>query len=491
MQAVYINSQIPEQEAKRRYKFPENLMMENAAAALESKVYEAARKTDKSDTYKETKVLIVCGSGNNGGDGLALSRRLSAALPLEVYLVSQPKTSEAQLQHQMALAAGITFLQEFPQNLNQYSIIVDCILGTGFSGELRPNIAQIIEKLNKTDSIKIACDVPTAFAFKADYTVTMGALKLCLFTDTARNFCGEITTANLGISSTKFKECAQPDAYLIQKQDIRLPFRTNKAAHKGNFGHTAVFAGEKSGAGIIAATAALNFGSGLVTLVKTENSNLEQFKINPELMINNQIPANTSCVLIGCGLGLPSEITINQFENWFYSAKNPACVLDADLFNYKALPSLLDRLNQVQDCKIILTPHPKELKTLYEMLFPDEQKLSISQICDSRLSIGKKITEKYKHVTVIMKSAVTCIAEAKNDGGRYFVCASGAQSLAKSGSGDVLAGLTASLLAQNYSSTDTAITAAYIHGAAGKTFFNGEDFSLTPQKLIDSLKNFN
>lgn len=489
MKAVFSDSQKVEKEAKSRYAFPEFIMMENAAAALEAAIPQFSP------------VLILCGSGNNGGDGYALARRISGKIPCEIFAIKAPKTEEAINQRKMAQAAGVPILTDLPpdQKLSSYGVIVDCILGTGFSGELKEPLAGIIEKVNKLPAYKISCDIPSGLRFKADLTVTMGCLKTALFNDKAKDLCGKIEVADLGIAAENFQACGSPDAFLIEKADIKLPWRKNKAAHKGTYGHTALFAGEKSGAGILAAEAALNFGSGLVTLVKTENSNLSQFKISPELMISEQIPANTTCVLIGSGLGKveahaqrlpPTPVckALEKVKTWFASAKTPACLFDADLFSWKEFPAFLDQLHSARpEGKIILTPHLKELKTFCDSAFPDEDALTVAELtqAEKRIETGKKICKRFPGVTLIMKSANTFIAHEDD----IYICDAGSPSLAKAGSGDVLAGMTAALLAQGYTARDAAITAVYTHAAAGQTFSKGEGYDLTPEKLIEAAKH--
>ncbi|MBQ7753449.1 MAG: NAD(P)H-hydrate epimerase [Treponema sp.] len=526
MKAVFSDSQSVEKEAKARYAFPEFVMMENAAAAMEAEVLKAICRDESDSTHASApcpRVLIICGSGNNGGDGYALARRLCGKIPCDIFAIKAPKTEEAIAQRKMAESTGVPIFTEIPadEKLSSYSVIVDCILGTGFSGELKEPLAGIIEKVNSLPAYKLACDIPTGLHFNADLTITMGCLKTALFSDPAKDLCGTIQVADLGITPAKFEACGRPDAFLIEKDDIKLPWRKNKASHKGSYGHTAVFAGEKSGAGILAASAALNFGSGLVTLVKTENSNLQQFKISPELMINDKIPANTTCVLIGSGLGgistltasparevppAPAQKALDQVKAWFRSAKAPACLFDADLFSWKELPAFLDELgNSRPEGKIILTPHLKELKSFCDFAFPGEAPVTIAELtqAEKRIEIGKKICQRFPGITLIMKSANTFIAareggtasmkgttvstEEGTSNVQVCICDAGAPSLAKAGSGDVLAGMTAALLAQGYTARDAAITAVYAHALAGSSFANGEDWGLTAEKLITKL----
>ena len=516
MQKVFASPSELEKSVKEALHIPPFLMMENAAAALENAVRNAVKELfpKTSETFSKTshskkltskaeskaKILIVCGSGNNGGDGYALARRIFCDFDCTLAAVSEPKTEEAIIQRDMAVLAGVRVLKELPpqKDLDFFDITVDCILGTGFSGTLREGTLKIIEKLNSLSSYKISCDVPSGFAFKADCTLTMGTLKTELFSDRGKEFSGSIIPVDLGIPKNVFESYGKPDAFLIEKEDIKLPFRKNMASHKGNFGHSSVFAGEKSGAGIIAASAALSFGSGLSSIIPTENSNLSQFKISPELMISPSIPKNATAILIGSGLGKEKDFqnAVNEFSSWFCAAKNPYCVIDADMFYYKDFPSLLEKLNSLPSSRIILTPHPKELKALYQSLFPNEPELSIAEISDSRISIGKKICSRFLNVTLVMKSANTFIASAKKDCHsnkrevEIYICSEGFPSLAKGGSGDVLAGMCLSLLAQGYSAKDAAITAVYTHGAASRKFSGGSGFDLTPEKLINEIREF-
>ena len=495
MKAVYHNSSIAEKEAKSRYFFPENIMMENAAAALEKQIedYVAAfTNCDSCDSSIGTKcdsaapskinVLILSGSGNNGADGIALARRIYGKFNPSVILFGEPKTLEAQTQLKMALAVGVPVAkysengdENYADLIQSSAIIVDCIFGTGFHGDLPSNIKSVLEKVNKCCAYKIACDIPSGLFFNADVTVTMGALKSILFTDKAKEVVGKIKVADLGISSSIFEQCASPDAFLIEKTDVKLPFRTKKSSHKGTYGHTVVISGQKSGAAIIASQAALNFGSGLTTIVKTENSNLEQFKISPELMISTSIPKNATAILIGPGLGSPCKELLEQIKNF------PAVVLDADILTFSEFKPFLDELCDSDVQKIILTPHPKELACIYNAL--GFEKISAVQAAENRFEIAEKILQKYPKLTLVLKSANTLIAE-----NNFYIVDAGTQALAKGGSGDVLAGMTASLLAQGYSAKDAAITAVYAHAIASKNFCDGTGWDLSPQSLIEQIK---
>lgn len=495
MKAVYINSAIPEKEAKRRFCFPENIMMENAAAALEKEVL----------SFEPKNVIVFCGRGNNGGDGYALSRRIFGKVK-NVLVVSfgEPATEEAALQKKMCLSVGvrITDAEEWSGivqdslNLSSFDVIVDCIFGTGFHGELPQNVKAALEWANVQPAARIACDVPSGMCFAADKTVTMGALKKILYEDRSKDFVGEIVTAGLGISSEIFESCAAPDAYIIEENDVKLPLRTKKSVHKGDFGHVCVVLGEKAGAGIIAGTAALRFGAGFATVLQNEFS-ARNFAMSPELMVSENFPEKITAVLIGSGLGRSeaAETAVQRAVDFVLNMENPAIVLDADFFYSRNIAFALEKLNSLKNARVILTPHPKELCALVNALnlkienLPPEKneesggKYSLSDVVNFRFEFGKSFSVKFPNIALVAKGANTYIFCGKET----FICDKGENSLAKAGSGDVLAGLCAALLAQGYSARDAALTAVYAHASASKKF--EYNFECTPFGLIGRISD--
>ena len=507
MKAVYINSGIVEKEAKSRFCFPENIMMENAAAALEKEVLISSPEI----------VLILCGAGNNGGDGYVLSRRIYGKVK-NVFVVAfgEPKTEEAVLQRKMAFSVGVKIFKETEwfsgfwktYEFSASDVIVDCIFGTGFHGGLPENVMAALEWCNGLDVVRVACDVPSGMKFIARKTVTMGALKKILYEDSAKDFVGEVVVADLGISSSVFESCAEPDAYLIEENDVKFPFRTKKSVHKGDFGHACVVLGEKLGAGIIAGTAALRFGAGFVSVLKNRFA-AQDFAMSPELMVSEEFPEKTTAVLLGSGLGCSenAENLVQKTVDFVCRMKNPAVVLDADFFYSRNLSSILEKLNSLPDARVILTPHPKELcelvnslnlklekqELLHEKLLPQTEKneknekdaglekISLSEVVKNRFEFSADFFKKFPNLTLIAKGADTYIFSEKS----AFICDKGTNSLAKAGSGDVLAGLCVSLLAQGYSAKDAAVTSVYAHAAAGAKF--EYNFECTPLELIKKL----
>ncbi len=158
--------------------------------------------------------------------------------------------------------------------IRDVDIVVDAIFGAGLNRVLSTDIATVVSRLNSLKSFKIACDIPSGIdsggrvgnvAFRADVTITMGALKESLYLDEAKDYVGEIICANLGVDRTIYE--MDSNSYLLDDGDFRIPFRNKKSSHKGTFGHCAIFCGDKEGAGIISAMSATRFGAGLTTII--------------------------------------------------------------------------------------------------------------------------------------------------------------------------------------------------------------------------------
>lgn len=511
MKKVFENPSELENLAKQELSISPFLMMENAARFLSDFIINIIKKG------KISQIVILCGKGNNGGDGFALARLLRTAyenLSVTILVPQMPVSAEAKTQFEMCQKLAvqtvfndkiITFLQNLEANSQKPDffyetqetqvsyIIVDCLFGIGFHGELSKEFVQIFDILNKIKAVKIACDIPSALYFQSDFTITMGAHKTVLFSDKAKAVCGKIIQAPLGIPPKVFESFLPPVAFLLEMCDAKFPFRKNKSAHKGTYGHTAVIACQKSGAAILAATSALNFGSGLSSLVKTSFSDLEQFKISAELMINCSIPDKTTAVILGPGF-CEDENSISIFDEvleWFNTTENPAILLDAGVFGCRNFISFLTKLNSVLNAKIVLTPHLLEMslflhqtKDAFPEKFQDfeDNDFSVQVLANDsnkKIALSKRLMQIFPNVTIVIKSANTFIATEN----QVFICDEGRQNLAKGGSGDVLAGLIGSLLAQKYSAKEAAVTGVWAHANASKRF-GEEAYDLTPEKLI-------
>ena len=592
--------------ARDAYGLTEDIMMENAAAALERQGSDHFFSPDNKYINRPC-VLILAGGGNNGADGYALARRIvQHKIDVAVCQVYEPKSAMCVLQADRAKKAGAIFIN--PYDLDEWierasfdlRVVYDCVFGSGFHGTLDAMAAAVIASANKIDgAYKIACDLPTgcgasdckaasdsgidkncsqdhnaaaesfghannslqgqnAAAFRADTTVTMGALKLALYSDAAKDACGKIVVADLGVSRSNFESAASavcspandsdgdkdysqdqnavreqkaskaqnaaaalPCAQLLEPADARLPLREKKQnSHKGTYGHTAIFAGTKPGAAVIAGHAALKFGSGLASLVpvvgKINFENVADF----ELMVADTVPKNATALVAGPGLGRPDDFglagncppdqeaagsfgparafgtdknslqtkeaaasTDSSLATVFDALKSSSMplVLDADIFYCPQIKDLLAKKKNV-----VLTPHPKEFAALLKNLGMGE--CAVAQVVERRLELAKEFCAAFPGATLLLKGANVLIASKLQgeEEPRVYINALGTSALAKGGSGDVLAGMIAALLAQGYLPLEAAVTASIAHASASHAF-DGKDYSLTPFDLIDAI----
>jgi hydroxyethylthiazole kinase-like uncharacterized protein yjeF len=439
----------------------EYILMENAAKAMYNEIKQKGFKS----------VLVISGGGNNGADGIALARMLLGEVDVELFLPMELKSKMAKFQFEIYKNYGGKYFN-VPQETKQYECYVDAIFGSGLKRELSPKINKIIKVINRRSGFKIACDVPTGIdekgmkrgeVFEANLTVTMGALKLSMFSDFSKDFVGDVKIANLGISFLNYTK--KSDYYLLEKADMHLPIRDKKNSHKGKFGHLGVLVGEKCGAGIISALAGLRFGAGLVSVVTKEKNNIPY-----ELMQAKSIDERFSAISFGQGMGSFYDNELKKLIN----LKIPK-VVDADMFYKKEILGFLDKFT-------VFTPHPKEFTSFLKICELGEY--SSEEVQNRRFELALKFSKKYPNSVLLLKGANTIIAYKE----KIYINPYGTQALSKGGSGDVLAGLIASLLAQGYHPLKAAITASLAHAQAGDVTPN---YALTPLKIIENLEKLN
>ena len=435
----------------------EDILMEHASQGIASFI----RKKFK----KHSSITIAIGSGNNGADGLACARLLYGDYDVNIFYIKSPFSTMALLQEKRVKALGLKNTLE----LNKCDVLVDAVVGTGFKDEFSDELKALMQKLNSLKAFKIACDVPSGLkkngectdgCFKADVTLTMGALKKSLFLDEAKDFVGKIKVLNLGVSRDIYETSSTWN--LLDMSDLNLPFRDKKNLHKGNFGHLAVACGDKSGASKMSALSALRFGCGLVTLVGFEDEIVPN-----ELMYSHELPKNTTAFALGMGIGDGfSNLELNKFLN-----NNIPLLLDADIFSKDIILKILKRKNMV------LTPHPKEFVSLLKLT--NIADVSVKKLQKNRFKYVEKFCTAFPDATLVLKGANVIIAQ--NDS--FFINPHGSSVLAKGGSGDVLSGLIGALLAQGYTALDSAKNASLAHTKLAK-LYKGANFSLTPMDLV-------
>lgn len=446
-----------------KFGLTEDILMEHAANGINHFI--------RSKFSLTSKVIVVCGGGNNGADGIALSRLLHNDYEVSLLLLQEPKSQMAKLQISRANAIGVQTIN----SLKPCDVLVDAIFGTGFRGTFDPSIKKTLQKMNQSPAYKIACDIPSGLQktgictqdnFKADITLTMGALKKSMYSDQAKEFVGTIKVLDLGLSRNIYEN--NSPWKLLDLEDLKLPFREKKDTHKGSFGHLAVISGEKSGASIISALSALKFGAGLVTLVSVQDPH----NIPYSLMYTNKLPVNTTAIASGMGLGdfFSEEELLGFFDNSLPK------IIDADLFHMPLITKILEKEN------LLLTPHPKEFVSLLQKT--KLANIDIAELQNNRFKYAELFCKHFPNLTLLLKGANVIIGKAQE----FYINPHGTSVLAKGGSGDVLSGLAGALLAQGYDPLQAAIHASLAHTKLGLQY-KGTDFSLTPDSLIEGIGN--
>jgi hydroxyethylthiazole kinase-like uncharacterized protein yjeF len=423
---------------------------------------------------QDSSVLIVCGVGNNGADGIVLARLLQSYYDIKLYIPFGVKSVMSRIQLERLQTLDIDFLDE----VEEADIIIDAIFGAGLSRELDEKTRKLIVQLEALNGFKIACDVPTGIdvdgnplpmALFCDVTITMGALKECLYSDMAKDYVGEIICVDLGISHKKYTQGFDTNLYLLESSDMKLPSRKRANTHKGSFGHLAVIAGEKEGASILAGLSALRFGAGLVTLIGEDI----ETHLPMALMQDIELPYNKTAIAFGMGFyEFDDEIVEDIVDS------DAPIVLDAGIFSDEIILEFLEQ----KEREIVLTPHPKEFVSLWNLTIDSPLNIAILQA--NRLEKVREFCSLFPNVTLLLKGANMIIAHGES----LFINPYGTSKLSKGGSGDVLSGLIGALLAQGYD-----ILTATIQGSlaltAGANAYKGASYAMLPTDLIEEIGN--
>ena len=471
-----------DRRAIRDFGIPGTVLMENAAAA----VMTAMEKF--FDGLQGVRVGIICGKGNNGGDGLALARRLRiSGVPVRVALLSSfgPVKGEAKVNLSILRKTDVEIVQNASSRsladiIAWSDVLVDAMLGVGLSSPLKGLYAKAVGMINASVNPVVAVDVPTGIdadtgevngaAVKADLTVTMAFLKPGLVLYPGAEYAGTVRVADLGIPP-EVAEKENISMSLLDRDSVRGVISGRLPdAHKGDFGHLMVVAGSpgKAGAAIMAARGALRAGAGLVSVATPNNLvPIIQAQVAEAMAVPSaesiegtlgigaeeellKAMGKMSAAAIGPGLSTHYE-TVQAVRSLVRRLAIPA-VIDADGLN--ALVGFTDILKKVR-ASVILTPHPGEMGRLLGISSSDVQR--------DRIAIASNFAKKNK-VTVVLKGAATVVATPQ---GWVFINSTGNPGMASGGTGDALTGMIGSFLAQGYSASQAACLGVYLHGRAG------------------------
>lgn len=472
------------------YRIPGIVLMENAAL----KVFEKIKKMNVKSA------VVICGRGNNGGDGFALSRHMIACgIKVSAFMggghaMSGDCTSNYNILNNMGAevvkVAGEADLKKLKKALKDSDIAVDALFGTGISRNIDGINMQIINEINENANYVISVDVPSGFnsdtgnilgkCVKADMTVTFEMYKKGFLNPEAEKYTGKIFVENIGIPEKTFERFSNK-YFLTDKEMIKniIPVR-DEYSNKGDFGRVLIIAGSKgfTGASYIASEAAVKSGSGLVTLgCRPEIQFMLSSMLKEAMTVSIEDSAfidavhKSKAVAFGPGMG-NSDDTLNILKLVLQEAKCPI-VIDADGLN--VLSGKLDILKSAKQ-DIIITPHPGEMARLL-----NEDAESINK---NRIEISEKFASEY-NVIVLLKGHNTVIT----DGNKVYVNTTGSSAMATGGMGDCLTGMIASLIGQGISPIESAYAAAFIHGYIGDSLAE-RMYSVNASDLIDNIPFF-
>lgn len=477
------------------FKIPGCILMENAALnsfyIIENEILEGHEKT----------VLILCGVGNNGGDGFALARHFiirNFFTTVVVFGNIEKISPDAKLNLDILLQFkshnnySILFEKDFAkiQN-NKFDLIVDALLGTGLNSSLNESFMKVVKWANVYESKKICLDIPTGLnsntgfimgdAFISDFTITMGFIKAGLLINDGPKYSGEIFTANISFP-VSFDFLENIRLKLIEKKDIRLLYpKRNYDSHKYSVGKVVIVGGSKeyTGAPILAAEACMKSGCGGVVVLSpenliniyagklkevmyfsTQNKNNDYLSISDYIRIKNKLDW-ADVILIGPGLG-QNESTSELVKQILIDYPDKKKVIDADGLNLISQMKL-ENFN-LNNC--IFTPHLGEFSRLTN--------LSIEEIKKDYVKYGSEFSIK-NNCTLILKGAPSFVFSKF---GFAYINSTGNPGMATIGMGDVLSGIVAGLFAQDMDGISSALFGTYIHGLSGDIAFENRNIGL-------------
>ena len=502
------------------------VLMERAGFVVASKIKEL---------FGRKSVIVLSGSGNNGGDGLVVARNLhNEGWDVKVFLTSRPEDlkGDALLQYKAAVKFGVEikpineFLLHYSSVLTRHSVIVDAILGTGLSKNIAGKLSEVISLINKSNIPIISVDIPSGIssdngqvmgaAVRADYTVTFGLPKRGHFLYPGAEYTGKLFVEDIGFPEELLKT-EKLNIELLMKDYISalIPER-NKYSHKGNYGHVLIVAGSrgKTGATLMAAKACLRCGAGLVTIGVPESlADIFQSRVTEEMTLilpdkgdgtlsvraSNKIleflNKTGGMLAIGPGIGVSAE-TEKLMRTLIKNSEAPI-VIDADGINsIKGGRGVFSKVK----APLILTPHPGEMARLLQQLAPPP----LPPPRGGRAREGGKAPNS-ELLTKIEKDRInTAISFAKETGtylvlkgvptiiavpdGRAFINSTGNPGMATAGTGDVLTGMISGFLNQTPNPIHACITGVYMHGLAGDMAASEKgQYSLIATDIIDKI----
>ncbi len=470
--------------AIERSGIPSLRLMERAGRGVAEVVVNRLRPPDR--------VLIVCGKGNNGGDGLVVARLLSRkGFDVTVALVEPRSRLKGDAAHQYERLIResptvniVPVKKEIGQRQKKYSVIIDAMLGTSSRGPLTAPYRSAVRRCNALLGWKIAIDLPTGMdgetgecgkeTFRADVTVAISHPKIGFFRGRAAELTGEIVTVDIGIprSAVQFAANGSVRIQLTEHSDVRRTFpRRPVNSHKHSVGKIFILAGSygMTGAALLCSAAAMRSGAGQAVLGIPESEYSIVARRTVEVMPLG-LPATPErtlslhglaeierrirwCDVVVIGCGLSRHVETFQLIRTVVSRCHTPMVIDADALS--AFNGQTEILRKKKSQRIVLTPHMGEFSRL--------SGLSVADIEKDKFRIVSEFAKRNK-VTVVLKGAATTVAASNGD---LFINPTGNPGMATAGSGDVLAGIIAALIGQGNTAATASVNGVFLHGLAG------------------------
>lgn len=451
-------------------KIPGIVLMENAALKV--------IKNLELESYNS--YAVICGRGNNGGDGFAVARHLVIFnKAVEVFLIGteEAMSEDCKINYTILKNMGIKInkinnvedVRELRESIERCEIVVDALFGTGLSKDLEGIFDLVVSIINENSPYTISIDIPSGLnsdngkvmgnSIRANKTISFELYKKGFLNYGSHKHIGQVIVERIGIPSYVI-ELFHKNEFMLDEDMVKAKLQVrDRYAHKGDYGRVLIVAGSKgfTGAAHIATEAAIRSGAGLVTLCCSEDIQpILSSKLIEAMTISyketdrlNAIVEKSNCIALGPGMG-NNDHTL-EFVKYSFQKSSCPIVIDADGINV-----LKDKLSLLKnrEKEVILTPHIGEMSRITG--------LSAEYIQENRIEVSKGFAKEYK-VIVVLKGYNTIIT----DGEKVFINPTGNSSMASGGMGDCLTGIIASLIGQGYKPMEAAMLAVYIHGYCG------------------------
>ena len=438
-------------------------------------IAEEAENTAKS--LQTDEILVVCGTGNNGGDGYVCAEVLrNRGFNVAVYALDGKFSADCQREK---LAYKGRYLRHM-----WGAIVIDCIFGTGLDRNITGEIYSLIEQINSYGAFVISADIPSGLSgdsgktmgicVQANKTVAIAEYKLGHFLNDGIDLCGEVVKRDIGISVPQ--NVLSGCALIYDEEDLTEFFKKRKRnSHKGTYGTANLIAGSKKylGAAALSLQSALKSGCGIVKLSTSEEVKLAIAAKYPQAIYMEKVDLNANAIAAGMGCGATPEL----YDTIKFLFKEYAGTLLVDADGLNALSKYGVEILKDKKCAVVLTPHLKEFSRL--------TKLSVEEISNDPVSHAKVFAKEYG-VILVLKSATTVIT----DGEKIALNVRGSTALAKGGSGDILSGFLCGTLARGLTPFDASVCATSVLGLSAEISSEEKtDFCATAYDIIKNIHN--